>query len=116
GYADVSQTAVLAEGIVRFRRGRRLEPLVSLGAGALRLTADGHETAPYQGLSGSRWAAAGDLGVGVRIPLRRRRFEIGIEAHALLAQPYPTVRFFDTQVTQAGRPSLIGSLTLLGGI
>ena len=116
GYADVSQTAALAEGIVRFRRGRRLEPLLSVGAGAFRLTADGHETAPYQGVSGARWAAAGDVGVGVRLPVRRRRFEIGVEVHALLAQPYPTVRFFDAQVTQAGRPSLIGSLTLLGGI
>jgi hypothetical protein len=116
GYADVSQTVILAEGILRFRRGRRIEPLVSVGAGALRLTADGHESAPYQGESGVRWAGAADVGIGVRVPLRRRRFEIGIEAHALMAQPYPTVRFFDTQVTQAGRPSLIGSLTLLGGI
>jgi hypothetical protein len=116
GYVDVSQTVLLAEGVVRFRRGRRIEPLVSLGAGALRLTADGHESAPYQGQSGVRWAAAADVGVGVRVPLRRRRFEIGIEAHALVAQPYPTVHFFDTEVTQAGRPSLIGSLTLLGGI
>ncbi len=116
GYADVSQTVLLAEALVRFRRGRRIEPLITLGAGTLRLAADGHEAAPYQGESGVRWAAAGDVGVGVRLPLLRRRFEIGIEAHALLAQPYPTVRFFDTEVTHAGRPSLIGSVTLLGGI
>jgi hypothetical protein len=116
GYVDVSQTMLLAEGVVRFRRGGRIEPLVSAGAGALRLTADGHESAPYQGQSGERWAGAADVGVGLRFPLRGRRFEIGIEAHALLAQPYPTVRFFDTEVTKAGRPSLIGSVTLLGGI
>lgn len=116
GYADVSQTVLLGEALIRFRRGRRIEPLVTLGAGTLRLVADGHEAAPYQGESGVRWAAAGDVGIGVRLPLRRRRFEIGIEAHALVAQPYPTVRFFDTEVTHAGRPSLIGSVTLLGGI
>ncbi|HEY5089742.1 MAG TPA: hypothetical protein VIK30_07220 [Polyangia bacterium] len=116
GYAAVTQTVLLAEGVVRFRRGRRIEPLISAGAGALRLEADGHESAPYQGESGVRWAAAADVGIGLRVPLSHRRFEIGIEAHALVAQPYPTVRFFDTEVTRAGRPSLIGSLTLLGGI
>jgi hypothetical protein len=116
GYAEVSQTVLLADGVARFRRGRRLEPLLTFGAGALRLSADGHESAPYQAESGARWAAAADVGVGLRVPLRRRRFELGIELHALVAQPYPTVRFFDTDVTRAGRPSLIGSMTLLGGI
>lgn len=116
GYVDLSQTVLLAEGLFRFRRGRRIEPILSLGAGALRLGADSHESAPYAALSGARWAGAGDAGVGIRLPLRRHRFELGVEVHALLAQPYPSVRFFGTEVAQAGRPSLIGSVTLLGGI
>jgi hypothetical protein len=116
GYADVSQSVLLLEALVRFRRGRRLEPIASLGAGTLRLSAEGHETTPYQAESGARWAAAADLGLGLRIPLRPRRFELGVEAHALVAQPYPTVRFFDTEVARAGRPSLLGSVSLLGGI
>jgi hypothetical protein len=116
GYVGLSQTILLAEVIARFRRGRRLEPLVSLGAGTLRLAADSHEAAPFEAVSGARWAAAGDVGAGLRIPLRRHRFELGIEAHALFAQPYPTVRFFGSDVAYAGRPSLIGSVTLLGGI
>jgi len=116
GYAGLSQTILLAEVIARFRRGRRLEPLLSLGAGALRLAADSHETAPFVAVSGARWAAAGDIGVGLRVPLRRHRFELGIEAHALFAQPYPTVQFLGNEVAHAGRPSLIGSVTLLGGI
>jgi hypothetical protein len=116
GYANLSQSILLLEALVRFRRGRRLEPIASLGAGTLRLSAEGHETTPYQAESGARWAAAADLGVGVRIPLRPRRFELGVEAHALLAQPYPTVRFFDTEVARAGLPSLLGSVSLLGGI
>jgi hypothetical protein len=116
GYAGLSQTIVLAEIIARFRRGRRLEPLLSLGAGTLRLAADSHEAAPFVAVSGARWGAAGDVGVGLRIPLRRHRFELGVEAHALFAQPYPTVQFLGNEVAHAGRPSLIGSVTLLGGI
>lgn len=116
GYAALSQTVLLGELLARFRRGRRIEPVVSLGAGTLRLAADSHESPPYEAVSGARWAAAADAGVGVRVPLRRHRFELGVEVHALVAQPYPTIRFFDTEVARAGRPSLIGSVTLLGGI
>jgi hypothetical protein len=116
GYVGLSQTVLLAEGLFRFRRGRRIEPIVSLGAGTLRLAADSHESAPYAAVSSARWAAAGDAGVGVRLPLRRHRFELGVEVHALVAQPYPSVRFFGTEIAQAGRPTLIGSVTLLGGI
>ena len=50
------------------------------------------------------------------MPLRPRRVELGIELHALIAQPYPVVRFFDTEIARAGRPSLLASVTLLGGI
>ena len=106
----------LAEIMARFRRGRPIEPLLSFGAGALRLAADSHESAPFGAMSGARWAAVADVGVGLRIPLRRHRFELGIEAHALLAQPYPTVQFLGNEVARAGRPSLVGSVTLLGGI
>jgi hypothetical protein len=116
GYANLSQTVLLAELLLRFRRGRRIEPLVSLGAGTLRLAADSHEAPPYGAISGARWAAAADVGAGVRVPLRRHKFELGVEVHALVAQPYPTVDFFATEVAHAGRPSLIGSVTLLGGI
>jgi hypothetical protein len=116
GYVDVSQGLMLAEGVVRFRRGSRLEPIVSLGAGAFRLSAEGHELAPYEALSGVRWAAAADVGVGLRLPLRPRRFEVGIEAHAVMAEPYPVIRFFAEDLAKAGRPSLFASITLLGGI
>jgi hypothetical protein len=116
GYANVSQTTALVEALVRFRRGRRLEPVVSIGAGILRLAAEGHVTAPYVGGDNWRVSAAADVGVGLRVPLRPRRFELGVEIHALVAEPYPVVRFFDTEVARAGRPSLLASLTLLGGL
>jgi hypothetical protein len=116
GYANVSQTTALLEGVVRFRRGRRLEPIVSLGAGILRVTAEGHEMAPYIGGNAWRVSAALDAGVGVRVPIRPRRFELGVEFHALVAEPYPVVRFFEMEVARAGRPSLLASVTLLGGL
>jgi hypothetical protein len=116
GYANVSQTIGLVEGLLRFRRGRRLEPVVSLGAGVLYLSGDGHETAPYIGGHAWRVSAAADAGVGVRVPLRARRVELGVEFHALVAEPYPVVRFFQMEVARAGRPSLLASVTLLGGI
>jgi hypothetical protein len=50
------------------------------------------------------------------VALRPRRFELGIEVHALVAEPYPVIHFFETEVARAGRPSLLGSVTLLGGI
>ncbi len=102
--------------MLRFRRGQRLEPLISAGAGALRLDADAHPAAPYQAVGGARWGAAGDLGVGVRFPLRGRRFELGAEAHAVFAQPFPTARYFGTEVARVGRPTLLATVTLLGGL
>ena len=116
GYANVSQTIALVEGLVRFRRGRRLEPVVSIGAGILYLAAEGHESAPYIGGNAYRVSAAADAGVGLRMPLRPRRVELGVELHALIAEPYPVVRFFETEMARAGRPSLLASMTLLGGI
>jgi hypothetical protein len=116
GYADVSQTIGLVEALVRFRRGRRLEPVISIGAGFLRVSAEGHEMAPYIGGNAWHLSAAGDAGVGLRIPLRQRRVEMGVEIHALVAEPYPVVRFFQMEVARAGRPSLLASVTLLGGI
>jgi hypothetical protein len=116
GYADVSQTIGLVEALVRFRRGRRLEPVLSVGAGFLRVSAEGHEMAPYIGGSSWRLSAAGDVGAGMRVPLRQRRVELGVEIHALIAEPYPVVQFFQMEVARAGRPSLLASVTLLGGI
>ena len=61
-------------------------------------------------------SAAVDAGVGLRMPLRARRVELGIELHALVAEPYPVVRFSQSEVARAGRPSMLASITLLGGI
>jgi len=115
GYAEVTQDVLLADGVLRLRRGRRWQPLVSIGAGALRLHAEGHVSAPFVGESGSRWAAAVDGGVGVRLSLQRR-IEVALEVHALFAEPYPVIRFAGADVARAGRPSGLATLTVVGGL
>jgi hypothetical protein len=42
-----------------------------------------------------------------------RHFEIALEVHAQLAQPYPSIRFLGSPVATSGRPDLLPSLTLL---
>jgi len=116
GAGDVSQTVMLAELLFRFRRGHRVEPLISVGGGALRVNVDAQESTPYQGLGGVQWGGAADLGIGVRVPLQRHRFELDAEAHALLAQPFPTVEYFGQEIARTGRPTLLGTVTFLGGI
>jgi len=119
GSIDVSQTVMLAELSFRFRHGDRLEPLISLGAGALRVAEIPNLTAgvqSIQGVPGARWGAAGDLGVGLRVPLSRHRFEVAAEVHALMAQPYPTIMYFERELGRTGHPTVMGTVTLLGGI
>jgi hypothetical protein len=117
GSADVTETLMLAEAAVRFRRGRRLQPLISAGGGAMRTAAEGQAFAtPLKGAGRSQWSVAGDLGLGLRIPLSGQRFEMGLEAHALLAQPYPTVTYMGEQFALVGRPTVLVTLTLLGGV
>ncbi len=116
GYADVSQTVVLAEALVRFRRGRRLEPMVSVGAGVFRLAAEGHVAAPYtahrrlaRGRRRPTWASA----CGAVAPAAARAGHRG--ARASWRSRIPCVRFFDEDVARAGRPSLLRQRDAAGG-
>jgi hypothetical protein len=116
GSADLSETMLLAEAVVRFRRGRMLQPQISVGGGVMRLNIDGEQLSPNMALTSTHWNAAGDVGAGLRMPLSRHRFEIGLEAHALWAQPYPRVQYFGQEIALVGRPTVLVTLTLLGGV
>ena len=117
GYADVSQTIGLVEGLVRFRRGRRLEPVISIGAGFLRVSAEGHEIGAVhrrQRLAriGGRPTPASACGC------RCARGGSSWASSSTRCSPSP-IRSCDssqTEVARAGRPSLLASVTLLGGI
>ncbi len=110
--AEVAEQFGLVEAGVRLRPRRRLQPFFSLGAGARYTSAEGQAVFPYQGQTAGRWSFLADVGTGLRLSLSSR-FEIALEVHAQLAQPYPTIRFVNSQAV-AGRPDLLLCLTLIG--
>ena len=117
GFADVSQTVVLAEALFRFRRGSRVEPVVSVGAGMLRLAAEGHVIGALhrrRRLARSRrrptWASACACrcaGGGWSWASRCTRCS---------PSRIPSCASSTTDVARAGRPTLLAAVTLLGGI
>jgi hypothetical protein len=111
GLARVTEQFGLLEAGLRFRSRMSLRPFISLGAGALRTSAEGDVAWPYEGRTAAAWSFLMDAGVGLRASLRSR-FEIGIEGHAQLAQPYPIIRFIDSDVATSRRPGWLLNLTM----
>ncbi len=112
GDADVSHQLALAEGALQFRATKTLQPFLSLGLGAIYVTAEGQASSPYQGKQGSAWAGVADVGVGLRISLSER-FQLAGEFHAQGDAPYPQIRFLGAPLAEEGRPTLLGSLSVV---
>jgi hypothetical protein len=113
GSAEVAQQFGLIEAGVRLRPQRRVQPFFSLGAGVRYTSAEGRASGLYQGQTAGLWSFLADAGTGIRFSLHSR-FEIALEVHAQLAQPYPAIRFVDSpMMPTAGRPDLLPSLTLI---
>jgi len=117
GWADLAEQYGLIEAGVRLRPRQRLQPFFSLGAGAQHTSAEGRaSSSDYQGKTAGRWAFLADAGAGLRLSLVHH-FELAIEVHAQLAQPYPVVRFLggfpSAQAATSGHPDLLPSLTLI---
>jgi hypothetical protein len=112
GSASIAQEFGLVELGMSLRRDRGVRPFFSVGAGALHLVSDGQTSFPYRARSGSLWTPVADAGVGARFALRGR-FEVALEVHAQLARRYPTIQFAGETVARSGRPTVIGSLTLV---
>ena len=113
GNATVAQDLGLAEIVATPWPHALVRPVFSLGAGALYTSVDGQAAAPYLPRRASEWSAAADAGAGVEIALGDR-FALALEVHALLAFPYPVVRFLDDEAARADDPSIMGTLTLSG--
>ncbi|MDP9000532.1 MAG: hypothetical protein M3O46_10520 [Myxococcota bacterium] len=112
--ATVGQQLGFAELVVGPWADAPVHPIVSVGAGALHATVTGQPgSGPFVGLTSARWSFAADAGAGVQVRLSPR-FDLDFETHAFVAQPYPVVRFLDAAVTVGGRPSILGSLTVVG--
>lgn len=91
----------------------RLRPRFSVGLGALHVAVDGEASWPYRGAHSAQWAFAADAGAGVEFGIVQR-IDVVVEAHALVAHPYPVVRFVETEAAHGARPALLGSLSLVG--
>jgi len=110
--ATVALSFGLVEAVLGFRPGARVQPFVSLGAGAARLSVEGRAGWPYPSRADALWTAIADAGLGVRVGLGQR-FQLAAELHAQGAYPYPVVRFLDTTLAEAGRPTVLGGLSLV---
>jgi hypothetical protein len=110
--ANVAQEFGLAELGIKLRAGRLLRPFLSIGAGVLRVTTEAQAPPPAHIENGGLWTPIGDAGAGLRVALRAR-FELAAEIHAQAAPLYPAIQFFGDTVARGGRPTVIGSLTLV---
>jgi hypothetical protein len=113
GTAAISQELALVELQTIFGKGKWVRPVLSLGAGAYHVGAVGNARWPYQGVDVARWAVAADAGAGISLPLSST-FEISIEGHAMVATPYPLIRFLGSDIANTGRPSVSAVFTLVG--
>jgi opacity protein-like surface antigen len=115
GDVDVSHQLALAEALWAFRPGRRWQPFVSVGAGAAYVSARGFPpagTISSTGRSASTWAFVADAGTGVHVALGEH-VHLACEVHVEGDAPYPAIRFLGNQLATEGRPTLLGSLSLL---
>jgi hypothetical protein len=112
GTADITQALGLFEIGAVFRRQRRLNPVVTLGAGTIYVRSAGNGVYPYQGLEASEWSALIDCGVGL-VAILGVHLATALELHLSLAAPHPVIRFSSTDAATIGRPALLASWTLV---
>jgi len=113
GSALVQEWSGLAEGLFTPFSKWVARPYLTLGVGTLHTSVDGDAAWPYRAVQTSQWAFAGDAGLGVAWRLAPR-LELSFEGHTLWATPEPIVRFVDQDGPHVGRPTVAGSLTLVG--
>jgi hypothetical protein len=88
-----------------------IEPRFSVGAGAYRIAARGSAAGPYAGTSTSALSFAAKVGAGARFELSRS-IALGTELSAHWLAPEPVIHFSGRREASAGRPLLLGSVTL----
>ncbi len=111
GAASVSQVLGLLEMVTTPWSNLLVRPIFSFGVGVLSTTVDAQAAVPYVGHKATQLSLAVDAGLGVVFRLSQR-FELALEAHALTARPYPSVRFLGVEVARADVPSFFGSMTV----
>lgn len=112
GTALVDQEFAVVETGVRLRPNARIQPVFVVGAGTLRVQAEGRATWPYQGQTAQRWSFLASAGAGFSFWIAHR-FGCAAELQAQLAQPYPSIRYFGVEISHVGRPNLLLAFSLL---
>jgi hypothetical protein len=112
GSARVDHGLALIEGGAWFRPQRSLHPVVSVGAGILRVSVDGDGLWPYQSSGGERWSALFDVGAGFAAPVAPR-LSLSLEVHGVWAAPHPVVRFAGVDSATVARPGVFVALSLI---
>ncbi len=112
GSAQISQALGIVEIGATFRHNRRLQPLLTLGGGALRVASSGVGVYPFTGIDQSQWAAIADLGVGLMVVVRTG-WAVSFEVHALVAAPHPVVQFSGIAAGTIGRPALAAAWSVV---
>ena len=112
GTADITQAFGLLEIGAVFRRQRRVNPVVTLGAGTIYVRSAGNGVYPYQGIEESEWSALIDCGIGL-VAILGVHLATAFELHVSLAAPHPVIRFSGTDAATIGRPALLATWTLV---
>lgn len=112
GSSSVDQAFALVDVGLAFRPGRRLQPLITVGAGGARVDEVGQGISPFQGVQAGRFAAILDGGIGLAARLAPN-VALVAEAHSFVAFPHPTIRFVDTTAATIGHPALVEVLSLV---
>ena len=113
GSARTTQNIALVDVVLRPWDLPRLCPQFSLGAGTYYFQAQGRSVQGSEEATASTWSAALDFGAELAWR-QQHHLELLLEAHALFAQPYPSIRFFNVEKATAGRPTIILAATVAG--
>ena len=112
GSAEVAQELSVLELGGTLRRGQRVRPAITAGAGVFHARIEGQGIPPYLGARDASWAAMFDCGVGAHIEVSRA-VAIAVELHAFLATPPSYIRFGELRSETLGRPALWATVTML---
>jgi hypothetical protein len=112
GTATIDQELGLLEVGAAFRRDRLLSPVMTLGGGVLHVRSDAQGVGPYMGRRDARWSALFGIGAGL-VGAFGRQLAVALQAHLMLAAPYPVVRFAGLDAAQLARPTVWLTLTLV---
>jgi hypothetical protein len=111
GRARIGQEYATLGGCFGLNVSSFLWPFLSLAAGVMHTTVEGHAELPRQEHQVERWSLLIDGSLGAKLPVNDRYY-FTLAAHVQLAEPYVVVHVVDSVVATTGRPNLVLTLTV----